>query len=373
VLLAGAGLMLRSFLKLQEVDPGFSSQRIVTFQLQLSNTRFKEPAQMATYYDQLLERISTTPGVEASGLVSDMPFSGAANMLSFTKEGETRTPNDPGQDAEVHTASPDYFQTMGIPLKRGELFTTRDTPNTPGVAVISETAARRYWGDADPIGERVTLDGQNYMKIIGIVGDTRNESLNEAPYPQMYAPIAQQPFRLINLVVRSSSDAASLVPALRQQVRELDGTVPVFNVRTLEQIVADSIARPRLNAMLIILFAALALVLASVGIYGVISYAVSQRQHEIGIRLALGARPTDILRMVVGQGLKLVTAGIGVGLIAVFLLTRLLSTLLFGVSATDSVTLLLVSLILAGVALLACFVPARRATKVDPMVALRYE
>jgi putative ABC transport system permease protein len=373
VLLAGAGLMMKSFLKLQDVNPGFDPNRVVTMQVQLPSSRYKEEVQLANYGTQLLEKIATMPGVEAAALVSDVPLSGGGDILAFSIEGISRSPSDPIQDADAHVVSPDYFKTLGIQLKGGALFSSQDLINSPGVVVISETMAKRYWGDEDPIGKRISTDGEKWMKIIGIVADVRHKTLNKEPYPQMYAPIAQNPRRTLTILARSSTDPASIIPALRHQVRELDANVPVFNVRTMEQILADFIAPPRFNAMLIVLFAVLALLLAAVGIYGVISYGVTQRRHEIGIRMALGARPAEILKMVVGQGLKLVLIGIGLGLVAVFLLTRLLSKLLFEVSATDPITFVLVSLILTGVALLACLVPARRAAKTDPMVALRYE
>jgi putative ABC transport system permease protein len=376
VLLAGAGLMTKSFLKLQDVNPGFDPNRVVTMQVQLPASRFREDAQLTSYGTQLLEKITAMPGVEAASLISGVPLSGGSDVLAFGIEGIPTNPSDPIQDAEAHRVSPDYFKTLGIQLKRGSLFTSQDHANSPGVVVISETMAKRYWGDEDPLGKRISTSGPpnfNWLKIIGIVADVRHEALNTEPYPQMYAPLAQQPRRTLTILARSSTDPASIIPALRHQVRELDSNVPVFNVRTMEQILADSIAPPRFNAMLIVLFAVLALLLAAVGIYGVISYGVTQRRHEIGIRMALGARPAEILRMVVGQGLKLVLIGIGLGLVAVFLLTRLMSKLLFEVSATDPLTFVLVSLILTGVALLACYVPARRAAKTDPMVALRYE
>jgi putative ABC transport system permease protein len=376
VLLAGAGLMLRSFLKLQEVDPGFNSHNVLALQMQLPSTRYKEGAQIETFTNQLLEKISTTTGVEAVALLSDPPLGGGGNFLSFTKEGETRSPDDSIQDLEVHSASHDYFKAMGIPLKRGELYTGRDSLNAPAVAVISETAARRYWGDEDPIGKRITFGGganATWLKIVGIVGDVRNESLNEPPYPQLYAPFVQQASNSFYLITRSTGEPTTIIPVLRNQIREMDATVPIFNTRTMEQIIADSIAVPRLNAMLIMLFAGLALVLATVGIYGVISYTVSQRNHEIGVRMALGAKSSDILTMVIGQGLKLVGIGIVIGLIAIAGLSSLLTSLLFEVSTTDPLTFALVALILAGVALVACLVPARRAAKTDPIVALRYE
>jgi putative ABC transport system permease protein len=376
VLLAGAGLMTKSFLKLQDVNPGFDTRQVVTMQVQLPSTRYKEDEQLVNYGVQLLEKISTTPGIAAASLVSDVPLTGGGDFLAFGIEGITRSPSDPIQDAETHGVSPDYFKALGIQLKRGALFTVQDTLNSPGVVVISETMAKRYWGDEDPIGKRITLNGGDdptWMKIIGIVSDVRHSQLDKEPYPQMYAPIAQQPRRTLTILARSSADTAGIIPAIRNQVKELDSNVPVFNVQTMEQILADSIAQPRFIAILIVLFACLALILAAVGIYGVISYGVTQRRHEIGIRMALGARPSEILQMIVGQGLKLVLVGIGLGLVAVFLLTRLMLTLLFEVSATDPLTFLIVSLILIAVALLACFVPARRAAQTDPMVALRYE
>ncbi len=372
MLLAGAGLMTRSFLKLQDVNPGFDTSRVLTMQVQLPATKYKEDPQIVDFSAQLLNKLETMPGVEAAGLSRDVPL-GGGNFLSFVVEGKPRTPDDPIQDAEVHAVSPDYFKTMGIQLKRGDLFTAKDSLTSPGVVVIGEKLAARYFGDEDPIGKRVTLDGTNWLKIVGIVADIRNEALNTEPYPQMYAPIVQQPSRTFFVVLRGTSEAATLAPVARAQLRELDASVPLFNIRTMNQILADSIAAPRFNALLIVVFAVLALILASVGIYGVISYSVAQRRHEIGIRMALGAKPLDIQQMVVGQGFKLALAGIAIGLLSLFLLTRLMSTLLFEVSATDSITFISVSLILTIVALVACFVPARRAAKTDPMVALRYE
>lgn len=376
VLLAGAGLMTKSFLKLQDVNPGFNTKQVVTMQVQLPGTRYKEDDQLVNYGTQLLEKMSATPQVAAASLVSDVPLTGGGDVLAFGIEGIARNPGDPIQDAEAHGVSPDYFKALGIQLKHGVLFTERDTLSSPGVVVISETMAKRYWGDDDPIGKRITLNGGDdptWMKILGIVSDVRQETLNQAPYPQMYAPIAQQPRRTLTILARSSSDTTSTISAIRNQVKELDANVPVFNVQTMDQILADSIAPPRFNAVLIVLFACLALILAAVGIYGVISYGVTQRRHEIGIRMALGAKPSEVLRMIIGQGLKLVLIGIGLGLVAVFLLTRLMSSLLFEVSATDPLTFIVVSLLLTGVALIACWVPARRAAQTDPMVALRYE
>jgi predicted permease len=236
--------------------------------------------------------------------------------------------------------------------------------------------ARKYWPNDDPIGKRINTGNPQtspWRTIVGIVGDIKNQGLEAEPYPQMYAPYAQYPQRSLALVVRTASDPGSFIPAVREQVWEIDRDLPLYKIRNMGQILAASIARPRFNMLLIVIFAAVALVLASVGIYGVISYSVTQRTHEIGIRMALGAQRKDVLKLVVGQGLALTLAGVGIGLITSFALTRVMSSLLYGVSATDPITFAAISTLLTGVALLACFIPARRATKVDPMIALRYE
>ncbi len=377
ILLVCAGLMVRSFINLQKVDPGFDASRVLTMQVQLSSTKYKEDAQLANFSEQLLERVTTLPGIEAAGLMSDMPLSGGGSYLSFAIEGQPFNPNAPTQDAMVHAASSDYFKTIGLPLKRGRLFAAQDHQTAPPVIVINETMARRYWGDEDPLGKRINFGDGNgqptWLTIVGIVGDVHQEALHQDPYPETYAPIVQQPSWVFSVVVRTAADAATVAGSVREQVKQLDSDLPVFNVRAMETLLADAIARPRFNTLLITIFAALALLLAAVGIYGVMSYSVTQRQHEIGVRMALGAKATDILKMVIGQGLKLVLIGIGIGLAGVLVLTRWLESLLFGVTTTDLLTMVAVPLILAGVALAACFVPARRATRVDPMVALRYE
>jgi putative ABC transport system permease protein len=376
VLLVGAGLMVRSFINLQNVDPGFNPDRVLTMQVQLPAARYKGDPQIAAFGEQLLERVNTLPGIESAGLMSDVPLAGGGDYLGFAIEGRAQNPDDPNPDAIAHAATPGYFKTMGIQLKSGRLFGETDHREAPPVIVINEAMARRFWNDEDPLGKRINLGaGQNapWLTIIGVVGSVRHETLSQQPYPEMYAPIAQQPTRVLNVVVRSAADNATVVSSIREQVKQLDQDLPVFNTRTAHQLLADSMARPRFNALLVTLFAAVALILASIGIYGVISYGVSQREHEIGVRVALGAGRSDIIRMVIVQGLRLVAAGIAIGLITMIGLSRLMEGLLFEVSETDLLTFTAVPLLLAGVVLLACCAPALRATRVDPINALRYE
>jgi len=375
VLLAGAGLMVRSFQSIQAVDPGFRPERVLTFDLSLPAARYKEDAQLTGFYDQLGARAAALPGVERAAVTSALPLSGG-DILSFVIEGRPELPPEKVQDAEYSTVSPEYFDVMGIRLVSGEKFTERDRAGAPAVTLISETMARKYWPGEDPVGKRINLGDparSPWRTVVGVVKDIRREALDKEPYPQMYSPIAQFPRRGLSVVARASGDPLGLVPAVRRELAGLDKDLPLSNVRTMEQVLAESVARRRFQMLLIAAFAGIGLLLAAVGIYGVISYSVAQRRHEIGVRMALGARAPDILRLVVGQGLGLALAGVGVGLLAAFALTRVMSSLLYGVSATDPVTFACVSLALLGVALLACLIPARRATKVDPMVALRYE
>jgi putative ABC transport system permease protein len=377
VLLIGAGLMVRSFMRLQQVNAGFNPQRVLTAGLFLPGSKYKEGPQIVGFYEELLGKLAALPGVESVGAIDTLPLSGGGNVLSFVIDGRPPLqPTDNTPDAEYRVVTPDYFRTMGIPLLRGRLLTEQDGPNAPRATVINETMARRYFPDEDPIGKRINLgDPQKspWRTIVGIVRDTRHESLSAEPYSQMYTVHTQFPARSLSLVLRASSDPMKLVSAIRGNVADMDKDLPLSNIRTMEQILAESLAQPRFNTMLITIFAVVALVLASVGIYGVISYSVSQRTHEIGVRIALGAQPGDIFKMVVGQGLKLALFGVSAGLAASFALTRVMASLLYEVQATDPATFAAIAVTLTAIALLASYIPARRATRVDPMISLRYE
>jgi len=276
--------------------------------------------------------------------------------------------------ADYRTISPDYFRTMGIALSRGRMFTEADGANAPPVGIINETAARRYWPDEDPIGKRLKIDTDNpWMEIVGIVADVHHMGLDSQPRPELYVPYLQDSWPFMTIVVRSTGSTASLANMMRTEVWAIDEDLPVPDIKTMDQLLSDSVARRRFNMLLLGIFGGVALVLAAVGIYGVMSYSVTQRTHEIGIRMALGASQSDVLRLVIGQGMGLALIGVGIGLGAAVALTRVLTSLLFGVGATDPATFVIITSVLTGVALVACFVPACRAMNVDPMVALRYE
>jgi putative ABC transport system permease protein len=379
VLLISAGLLIRSFLRLQQVNAGFDPSNVLTMQIELPSSKYEEGAQVSAFYEQTLERIAALPGVESVGGINVLPMSGSNMRTSF--EIKNRPVPPPGQEplAETRAVTPDYFRTLRIPLLRGSEFTENYAKGSPGRMIINDSMARRFWPDEDPIGQRVSMgislddDNPAVWEIIGIVGDVRHASLDVEPAPEMYVPHSQQPWSFLTVVVRASTDAMAMAGPVRDQVLAVDKNQPVSRIETLESRVSASVAQPRFYLLLLSIFAALALILAAVGIYGVLSYSVTQRMHEIGIRLALGATPFDVIKLVVGHGMMLALLGVAIGLIGAFMLTRLMSSMLYGVSATDPVTFAALALLLAAVALLASYIPARRATKVDPMVALRYE
>jgi putative ABC transport system permease protein len=384
VLLVGAGLLLKTFLRLQGVNPGFSATNILTFNLQLPSTKYGEWLQVSSFYSQLLDRLKTLPGVESADVASFLPLEHGWRM-AFTVTGQPKPPDGEEPIAQYRIASPGYFQTMGIPLLQGRELNERDNADAPGVVIINQAMAGRFWPNEDPVGKRVNSSARNIgplgrvipksleFEIVGIVGDEKNSGLNAKAEPAIYFSHTQFAYRSMSVVVRTASTPMSVATAVRNEVWKVDSDLPVSNLKAMEQILRDSIAQPRFSTLLLGIFAALALTLAAVGIYGVMSYSTALRTREIGIRMALGAKQNDVMGMVLRQGLKLASLGIALGLIGAFAMSRVMASLLYGVSTTDPITYIAVSLILASVALLACFLPARRATRVDPMVALRYE
>jgi putative ABC transport system permease protein len=386
VLLVGAGLLIRSLFAVRNVAPGVDPHNVITMQIPLSSATYNEATKVRSFFDHMLERLHATPGVEAVAITGDMPFVGDDSEAPFWVGNGPRPAPEAIQWALMNPVSADYVKAMGIPLLRGRFLSEQDTKDTPSVAVIDEYMARDLFPGQDPVGQRMTLPGNDKMpdipfEIVGVVGHVKHfgqDAQKEVAF-QFYMPFVQIPddfitgFQAVNLVARTAGEPASMAAPIKEAIQRVDKDQPVTAVRTLEQVLADSLAQRRFTMLLLGLFAGVALVLASVGIYGVMSYSVAQRTHEIGVRMALGARRDDVLGMVVRQGMRLAGIGVAIGLMAAFALTRLMSSFLFGVSATDPLTFALISLALAGVALAACFVPARRATKVDPMVALRYE
>jgi putative ABC transport system permease protein len=375
VLLIGAGLMIRSFYRLQQVDPGFNYDHLLTFNVSLPPKKYPEDQQKINFYEQLTEKLRALPGVQTVGVSSGLPLGNNGWQTSFRVEGQPEP--EPGHTplTEACIATPDYFQAMGIPLLKGRTFSEQDVKDSPHVTLIDEEFARRYWPGEEAVGKNIKT-GRNDppITVIGIVRRVKMDGLNEdSNRVQSYFPFRQLPNGGMTVVIKTANDPMGIVSAARQQVLQIDPDQPVYGVNTMEQLRADSIAPDRLTLMLLASFAAVALILAGVGIYGVMAYSVTQRTHEIGIRMALGARQSDVLGMVIRQGMKLAVVGLAIGLLGAWLATRAMASLLFGVSATDPMTFAVISLVLAGVALGACFVPARRATKVDPMVALRYE
>jgi putative ABC transport system permease protein len=373
-LLISAGLLTRSFTRLQQADPGFDAKHLGTFQVSLPIVSYKKPVEVASFYDQLLTRLASLPGVTSAGAIDPLPFSGSNRGGSFNIVGRPWSSTQAVPDVAYRRASPGYFRTMRIPVLKGRVFTAQDGMDAPKVAVVDEPFVRQIFPNEDPLGKQLTgPDGNNYT-IVGVVGGVKDNTLSARPASTIYYPGLQSPFRAMTFVYRTASgDPLSLLSAVRLEVQTLDRNLPVYRPATMEDRLHDSLARTKFSTTLLSVFAGLALVLASIGIYGVISYTVSQRAREIGIRMALGARPDDAVRMIVKQGSIPVAVGIGAGFVGSLLATRALSTLLYGVSATDPLTFLVLSTFLAAVAFFASYFPARKATKVDPMTALRYE
>ncbi|MGI8655947.1 MAG: ABC transporter permease [Pyrinomonadaceae bacterium] len=378
VLLVGAGLMMRSFVKLINVDPGFNARGALTFGVALPRLKYPKDEERVNFQKRFLERLETLPGLTNAAAINNLPLGFDNSDTGFWRDGEP-TPA-PGQTplAYIQVGSLNYFKTMEIPLLEGRNFDTRDTAEATPVLIISRALAQKHFKNEDPLGKRLRLgSGDKPYEIVGVVGDVRHEAFSEKVTEQelaVYQPYAQNPWREMTFIVRAKNgDPAALTAAVRSELQAIDKDQPLYNVRTIDQVFSESMAPQRLSSFMFAAFALVALLLAAVGIYAVIAYSVAQRTHEIGIRMALGAQRGDIFRLVIGHGMKLILIGIGAGLVAAFAVTRLMASILYGVSATDVWTFAGISALLAGVALVACYVPAQRATKVDPMIALRHD
>ena len=375
VVLIGAGLLMRSFVRLRAADPGFQPSGLLTFRLPLAGGRNAAPGRRAAFFQEVEDRIAALPGVRGVGAVNALPLGGLGGGTAFAVADRPAPPPDQRPMALLRTASPAYFRAMGIPLLAGRAFAVSDTAQAPPVVIVNRKLASRFWPAENPIGGRLAVDaiGGRVAEVVGVVGDVKPESLEGEAWPTIYNPYAQAPASTMVVVVRTGQAPRSLAAAVEREVHGLDAAQPVADVRTMEDVLAGVLAGPRFNAALLGIFAQIAFVLAAVGIYGVISYDVSQRTHEIGIRAALGAQPAAVLKLILGQGARLAACGIALGMAAAFALTRLMANLLYEVKPTDAWTFSAVPLLLGAVALLASYIPSRRAMALDPMAALRHE
>lgn len=381
MLVIGAGLLIKSFWRLRQVDPGFNPDRVLSLSITLPQSKYGEKVQISNFYNRLIENISSLPGVQSAAIAYDHPLQ--SNWYdAFTIAGRPAPQSDQGYSANFIPVAWDYFRTVGTDIVKGRQFNPQDDQDHPGVVIVNEAFVRRYLPHEQALGQRLQLNAPariwnserlTSFEIVGISRNVKSNGLSAEAEPAYYVPATQAPLQDMTVLVRTQNDPRLIIPALRAAVATIDPNQPIANISTMEKIVADSIAQPRLNMLLMGLFGTLALVLAAVGIYGLLSYAVTQRTQEIGIRMALGAEVTDVLRLVFKQGMKLVLIGEVLGLAGAFALTRLMRGLLFGVTPTDVTTFVAVAGMLAAVALVATLIPARRAAKVDPLVALRYE
>jgi predicted permease len=378
VLLVGAGLLFRSFLQLQAVNTGFTPQQVLTVRLSPAGSKYRLDADYIAFYSQVIQRVSAVPGVESVGAINTLPLD-KGPTAGFRIEGRPPLTIDKWPGGNYRTVSTDYFHTMNIPVVQGRAFTERDTETTPLVIMINQALANRDFPNENPVGKRINLGNLDpkgqpvWWEIVGVAANVRSLELREEAVPEFYLSALQDSFSNMFVVVRTSVEPASVAASVRRAAAEVDKSAAVSDVKTMDHIVNDSVTQPRFNLFLLGLFSGIALLLSAAGIYGVTAYSVTQRTHEFGIRIALGAQVGDVLRMILRQGMLLISVGIAIGLVAAFAMTRLLRTLLFGVTVTDPLTFVAITLLLTLVALLACYIPARRATKVDPLVALRYE
>lgn len=380
VLLIGAGLMVKSLLRLQDVKPGFEPAHLMTMRIALPATKYENFKQSHAFFEELFDRLGARPEIESVGAINLLPFGGSGGDRSFSIEDQPIAAGHARPDEQVRFVSPGYFHTMQIPLLSGRDFTRRDLPDTPQVAIVNSAFARKFWSDGNAIGKRISFSANNpkWYEIVGIVGNVKHRGLDIADSPELYIPVFQPLFAdgyvpPLYVAVRTRNDPSLVGGLMRSEVAAIDRDQPVYSLMTMDQRIADSVAPRRFNMFILGLFASLALMLAAIGIYGIMAFSVAQRTHEIGVRMALGASASDVLKLVLSNGFKLALIGIVVGLLAAFAATRVLSSLLYGVSATDPAIFVIDAVLLAFAALLACYIPARRATKVDPLVALRYE
>ena len=374
VLLIGAGLMIKSFIRLQQTHLGFNTENLLTVNLSLSESRYPEEQQQVAFFQRTLEQVGALPGIQSAAVTTGLPLTLSLAGSDFRVEGQPEP--EAGKEMIINTrsVSPGYFSTLGISLLKGRDFSDRDKSEAPAVAVVNQDLVRTYFPNEDPIGKRITFtDGESWLSVVGVIGDVKQVNFGSTAKPEVYFPFQQAASPEMSLVVRTTNPPLSQAAAVKGQIRVIDKDLPIANAKTMEQLLAESVSGPRFNMLLLTMFALVALVLAIVGIYGVMSYTVTQRTHEIGIRVAMGAQSRDVFRMVIGQGMRLAMIGVAFGLAGAFALTRLMTSMLFGVEPTDPTTFVGIAVLLTIVALVACYIPGRRATKVNPLVALRYE
>jgi len=368
--------MTKSFFRLQQVNPGFDSNNVVSMYVALPTQKYRGQ-QVNAFYNQLIERTRNLPGVKSVAGIDPLPLSNSNVTASFLMEGAPIVPLADRPDAGERVVTPDYFQTMNIPILKGRSFTEQDGPKTTSVIIVNEALSSRYWPNQDAVGKRLGFEDdsgkQVWREIVGVVGNVKHKALETDAMPEIYFPYHQQPKNFMNLVVQTAADPAGMIPAIRNQVTSIDNNQPVSDIMTMNQRLSKAVASSRFVMSLLGIFSMVALGLAAVGIYGVMSYLVTQRTQEIGVRMALGAQRRDVLKLVVRKGMALAIIGTAIGLGASLALTRLIRSLLFEVTPTDWLTFVITSMVLLTVALLACYIPARRATKVDPLIALRHE
>jgi predicted permease len=383
LLMIGSGLLIRSFVRLSDVNPGIQTDHVITAAISLPR-KYAEPPQISQFWQQFLEKVQSLPGVKAAGITMSLPPNLLAITNPFTVEGQGYDRNRQLQLAEEMTVSPSYFSSLGIPLLKGRFFSPSDKvegDKDPMIVIINETMAKKYFGDKDPIGRRIQTGDPDpkspWETIVGVVGDVKYSGLDSGPGPTLYVPYNENGWVMwsgeMYLVVRGSGNAQDLVPAIRNQLASMDSTLPLAQIRTMDQVLDESLVQQRFRTWLVSGFAAIALLLSAMGIYALISYSVSQRTREIGVRIALGAQRRNVLSMVIREGLLLLAFGLLLGLAGALSATRIMRSLLYSTSSTDTLSFIVPSLMLLAVALLACYFPARRATRVDPTVALRYE